>query len=225
MLQFKDYAKILEVQRPMTCHVNVWFFFFESQRCTKVCFCFLRLHWLQVASRVPAVQQSNIVLGMKRATDGIKSGLGATCHFCKAEFIYFNFITKHISFGRNQRVHNQYKWLAVHPTIAMKWSGEIVEWLLCSGQSTLCFIWYLLFFAFSLCWNISMGICIWRCSDHKERYLLWKYRSKVEGSWRVKVPCEQELQIYETLPNTVYGTRHGMCVLVAKVFKSSFALN
>ena len=65
------------------------------------------------------------------------------------------FITKHISFGRNQRVHNQYKWLAVHPTIAMKWSGEIVEWLLCSGQSTLCFIWYLLFFAFFPCVEIS----------------------------------------------------------------------
>ena len=142
MLQFKDYAKILGVQRPMTFVIKMCGFSSLSRSgAPKFVSAFSDCIGCRLqASRVPAVQQSNIVLGMKRATDGSKSGLGATCHFCKAEFIYFNFITKHISFGRNQRVHNQYKWLAVHPTIAMKWSGEIVEWLLCSGQSTLCFI-------------------------------------------------------------------------------------
>ena len=172
ILQFKDYAKILGVQRPITFVIkNVLFFFFESQRCTKVCFCFLRLHWLQVASRVECQLSNNPTLFWEWNGQMVVSKVGKELPaiLVKRNLYISIFITKHISFGPNQRVHNQYKWLAVHPTIAMKWSGEIVEWLLCSGQSTLCFIWYLLFFAFSLFWNISMGICIWRCSDHKER--------------------------------------------------------
>ena len=34
---------------------------------------------------------------------------------------------------------------------------------------------------------------------------------------------EQGDQIYGTLPNTVYGTRHGMCVLVPEEFQKSTA--
>ena len=172
-------------------------------------------------SRVPAVQQSNIVLGMKRATACIKSGQGATCHSCGINIFQFLSQSIFLLVAIRGCTINISGWQSIQP---LPWNG--VEKLL-SGFSVLanrpcvssdiCFL-------FSLNWNISMGICIWRCSDHKERYLLWKYRSKVEGSWRVKVPCEQELQIYETLPNTVYGTRHGMCVLVAKVFKIFFAL-
>ena len=43
--------------------------------------------------------------------------------------------------------------------------------------------------------------------------------ASIEGKLKVvswaKVTCGARDQIYGTLPNTVYGTRHGMCVLVA----------
>ena len=96
ILQFKDYAKILEVQRPMTFVIKVCGFSSLSRSgAPKFVSAFsIALVAGCKQSRVPAVQQSNIVLGMKRANGGIKSGQGATCHSCKAEFIYFNFYHK-----------------------------------------------------------------------------------------------------------------------------------
>ena len=69
------------------------------------------------------------------------------------------------------------------------------------------------------------------CTGNYKWYLFSKHLSKVfvfqacKKSWELweqKYHVEQEVQIYGTLPNTVYGTRHGMCVFLV-VFLWNFS--
>ena len=73
--------------------------------------------------------------------------------------------------------------------------------------------------------RLCTGNCKWYLfSKHLRKVFVFQACKQSWELWEQKYHVEQEVQIYGTLPNTVYGTRHGMCAFLATFLWNFFAL-